>query len=70
MKKIFLVLLAGVAVGMLLSTEKGSETRKKLAKGLGDIKDKALDEVNNLRDKSKSLLAKGKERVQSATQDW
>jgi hypothetical protein len=70
MKKIFLLLLAGVAVGMLLSSEKGAESRKKLVKGLGDIKDKAMDEVNNLMDKSKSLLAKGKEKAQTAAQDW
>lgn len=70
MKKILFVLLTGVAIGMLLAPEKGSETWKKLVDGLDDIKDKALDEMNSLMDKSKSLIAKGEDKAQTASQDW
>ncbi len=44
MKKILFVLLTGVAIGMLLAPEKGSETWKKLVDGLDDFKGKALDD--------------------------
>ena len=53
MKKVLLILLAGVAVGMLLAPDKGSETWKRLVDGLDDIKDKAIDEMNNLVEKGK-----------------
>ena len=45
------MLLAGVAVEMLLGSERGSETWKKLVDGLDDVKDKAMDEINNLTEK-------------------
>jgi hypothetical protein len=48
MKRVLLILLAGVAIGMLIAPEKGSETWTKLVDGLDDIKDKAMDEMNNL----------------------
>lgn len=68
MKKILYVLLAGVAIGLLLAPEKGSETWKKLVDGLDDIKDKAVDEMNSLMDKSKSLVAKAQHKAQTASQ--
>jgi gas vesicle protein len=70
MKKILLILLAGVAVGMLLAPEKGSETWKKFSDGLDDLKDNAVDEMNNLVNKSKNLISKAKARAQTASEDW
>jgi gas vesicle protein len=70
MKKILFVLLAGVAVGILLAPEKGSETRKKLVEGLDDIKDKAVDEMNNLFEKGKGVISKGKAGIQKVSGDW
>ena len=70
MKKILFVLLAGVAVGMLLAPEKGSESWKKFVDGLDDIKDKAVDEINNLVDKGKGLVAKAQDKAQTASQEW
>ena len=70
MKKILVVLLAGVAVGLLLAPDKGSKTWEKLMDGLDDIKDKAVDEINNLMEKSKDLTSKGKERVQQSVNQW
>jgi gas vesicle protein len=69
MKKILFVLLAGVAVGMLLAPEKGSETWKKLVGGLDDIKDKAVDEMNNLVEKGKGLLSKAQDKAETASQN-
>jgi hypothetical protein len=69
MKKILFVLLAGVALELLLAPEKGSETWKKLVDGLDDIKDKAVDEMNNLVDKGKGLLSKVQDNAQNASQN-
>ncbi len=65
MKKTLFVLLAGVAVGILLAPEKGSETWKKLVDGLDDIKDKAVDEMNRLVDKGKGLMEKTQDKAQT-----
>ena len=70
MKKILLVLLAGVALGMLLAPEKGTETWKKLVDGLDDIKDNAIDEMNNLVDKGKDLVNKAKGKAQTASRSF
>jgi gas vesicle protein len=70
MKKVLLVLLAGVAVGMLLAPEKGSKTWKKIVDGLDDIKDKAVDEMNHLVDKGKDFAAKGKKAARKASKAW
>jgi gas vesicle protein len=70
MKKVLLILLAGVAVGMLLAPEKGSETWNKIVDGLDDIKDKAIDEINSLVGKSKDIASKGKQTVQKASKVW
>jgi hypothetical protein len=70
MKKILLVLLAGIGIGMLLAPEKGTETWKRLVDGLDDIKDKAIDEMDNLMDKSKGLIKKAQAKAQTASKDW
>ena len=56
MKKILLVLLAGAAAGYLLNSEKGTKTLKKLSGSLDDIKEKAMNEMNELLDKGKKWM--------------
>jgi gas vesicle protein len=70
MKRVLLILLAGVAVGMLLAPEKGSKTWSKVVGGLDDIKDKAIDEMNNLVAKGKDLVSKGKQTAQRSSKFW
>jgi gas vesicle protein len=70
MKRVLLILLAGVAVGMLLAPEKGSETWSKVVDGLDDIKDKAMDEMNNLVAKGKDMVSKGKQTAQRSSKFW
>jgi hypothetical protein len=57
MKKIFFLLAAAAAVGLILNSEKGSKTLKKLGESLDDIKDKALNDMSKLIDKSKKWVA-------------
>ena len=70
MKKVLVILLAGVAVGLLLAPAKGSKTWKKIVDGLDDIKDKAVDELNNLVDKGKDIASKGKQAAKKASESW
>ncbi len=70
MKKLLFILATGIAVGLLIAPEKGSDTWKKLMDGLDDIKDKAEDEINDLIGKGKSLLAKGRDKAQTVSQEW
>ena len=66
----------GLAVGILLAPEKGSETRKKIAQKSSDLKDKFSDFVDSLADKFDSLKDeasdlgnKGKAKAQSFAND-
>ncbi len=70
MKKVLLILLAGVAVGLLVAPQKGSKTWKKIVDGLDDIKDKAVDEMNSLVDKGKDLATKGKMTAKKVSKSW
>jgi gas vesicle protein len=70
MKKVLLILLAGVAVGLLVAPQKGSKTWKKIADSLDDIKDKAVDEMNSLVDKGKGLASKGKMAAKKVSKSW
>jgi len=56
MNKTFLVLLAGVAIGLLLAPEKGSETLKKVVDGFKSFGEDAKDKAADLVDKGKSKL--------------
>ncbi len=70
MKSLLLVLLAGVAIGLLLAPEKGSESWKKLADSLDDVKNKTMDEIDNLVTKGKVLASKGKVAAKNAAKSW
>jgi gas vesicle protein len=55
MKKAFYLILAGVAVGLLLAPQKGTETLQKLKKGFNDWKDDAKDQLNDVISKGKTM---------------
>jgi gas vesicle protein len=70
MKSILFVLLAGVAVGLLIAPEKGSKSWKKLVASLDDVKNKTMEEIDNLVTKSKDLASKGKGAAKNAAKSW
>ncbi len=65
MKKAFYLILAGVAIGMLIAPDKGSETLRKLKDGFDDWKDNAMDQLNGVVSQGKDLVGKGKDAVNS-----
>ena len=70
MKGLLFVLLAGVAVGMLLAPDKGSESWKKMVDSLDDVKKKTMDEIDNLVTRGKDLASKGKAAAKNASRAW
>jgi gas vesicle protein len=75
MNKFVTGLLAGVAIGILLAPDKGSETRKKLASKGEDLKDRFTDFVDEVSDKVDAakekisgMTRKGKETAREAVQ--
>jgi gas vesicle protein len=61
MKNIFIALAAGVALGMLLAPDKGSETRKRISGKLGDLSDDISDRAKDLYNQGKRTVSKGKD---------
>lgn len=77
MKKAFYLILAGVAIGILIAPEKGSETWRKLKEEFEDLKDQALDQVNDIVAQGRDLVGKGKhvasdvvDTTRKTTHDW
>jgi gas vesicle protein len=66
MNKTMITLLAGVAIGLLVAPDKGSETFKRFTNGLKGLKDQASKEAENLYDTGKVGLEKGKSKLSSA----
>ena len=78
--KVFLGILgaaaAGVVIGLLIAPEKGSETRKRIAKTTGDWADKLTDlfhnsraEFEDLKDKAKSMKSAAEQKVSRMKED-
>ncbi len=70
MKKVFWLIMAGVAIGVLLAPDKGSETRKRLTDNLDDLKDKAKNKMDDLIDRGKDFAKKGKESAKDISKQW
>ena len=63
MNKILVGLLAGIAIGVLLAPDKGSETLRKIRSRISDYTDQAEDEADDLADKARSAINKGKKKM-------
>jgi gas vesicle protein len=66
MKKVLLLVAAGIGVGLLMAPRKGSETWRRIVDGLDDLKNYFLDDVDNLKESGKDAIQKGKREVTEA----
>jgi gas vesicle protein len=66
MKKAICLILAGLAIGILVAPDKGSETWRKIKDGFDDWKEGAMDQFNDLVSQGKDLVGKGKDAIDSA----
>jgi len=78
--KIFLGILgaaaAGVAIGLLIAPDKGSETRKRIAKTTGDWADQlsnafknSRSQFNDLKDKARHMKSAAEQKVSNLQED-
>ncbi len=63
---IFVGVVAGLAVGILLAPDKGSETRQKILDKGGDLADKVKNKVGGYVDEAERKL----NRAGNKTEDW
>jgi gas vesicle protein len=66
MNKLLTGLAIGVAIGILLAPDKGSETRKKIAEKGNDLKDMFNDFVDTLSDKIDSIRGQAEDVAEAA----
>jgi gas vesicle protein len=66
MKKVLYLILTGVAIGILVAPEKGSETWRKIKDGFNDWMEGAKDQINDIVSQGKDLVEKGKEVADTA----
>jgi len=70
MKKAFWLIMTGVAIGILIAPDKGSETWKKISDNLDDLKDKARQGMDDLKNSVRDMGKKGKEGAENFSKDW
>jgi gas vesicle protein len=68
MKRAFWLIMTGVAIGILIAPDKGSETWKKIREGLGDLKDKAKNNLDDL--SGKNIAEKAIVGLQEVSEEW
>ena len=70
MKKALYLILAGIAIGILVAPAKGSETWQKIKDSLDDLKDDAVNHVNDIVDKGKDLANDVKIKSGEVAGEW
>lgn len=70
MKKAFWLIMTGVAIGILIAPDKGSETWKKISDNLDDLKDKARQGMDDLKNSARNMTKKGKEGAENFSKEW
>ena len=70
MRKVFYLILTGIAIGVLLAPGKGSATWEKMADYLDILKNKAKNTFNDLKDGVMGMAEKAKSGVEKASGEW
>ncbi len=61
--------MTGVAIGILIAPDRGSETRRKLVKRFNDLTEDLSDEANELYTSGKNLVEEVRSEVQDLKSD-
>ncbi|HVG41238.1 MAG TPA: YtxH domain-containing protein [Chitinophagaceae bacterium] len=69
MAKALMLVLAGIAIGILIAPDKGSETLKKVTNRLDDYTDEAKDAISDASGKIKSKLHSAKGDMKDAANE-
>jgi hypothetical protein len=70
MKKVFYLILTGIAMVILLAPGRGSETWQKITDCMNDLKAKAKNGFGDLVDAGKRMTEAGKKGVEKAGNEW
>jgi gas vesicle protein len=68
MNKVLFSLLAGVAIGVLVAPDKGSETLRKLRSRLNDYKEEAEDQADELAGNTRKAFNRGRSAVSKSVE--
>jgi hypothetical protein len=70
MRKVFYLILTGLALGILLAPGKGSDTWQKIADCLDDLKTKTKDAINDLVGGARKMAEEGKTETEKTANEW
>ncbi len=70
MRKVFYLILTGIAIGILLVPGKGSETWQKITDCLDDLKSRTRDTFNDLVGGARNMAEDGKAEAEKAASEW
>ncbi len=70
MKSAFWLIMTGIAIGILIAPDKGSETWKKITDGLDDLKQKVRQSMDDMSETSNDIAEKGKQGVEEVAKEW
>jgi hypothetical protein len=70
MRKVFYLILTGIAISILLAPGKGSNTWQKITDCLDDLKSKTKDTINDLVGGARNMAEEGKKGAEKAVNEW
>jgi hypothetical protein len=70
MRKVFYLILTGIAFGILVVPGRGSETWQKIAEFLDDLKSKTKNTINDLIGGTKNMAEEEKATVEKSAKEW
>ena len=70
MRKVFYLILTGIAVGILLAPGKGSDTWQRITDCLNNLKSKTKDTINDLVGEAKNMAAERETGAEKTTNQW
>jgi hypothetical protein len=70
MRKLFYLILTGIAIGILLAPGKGSDTWRKITDCLDNLKSKTKDTINGLAGGARNMAEEGKSGAEKTANPW